>query len=210
MALSRRLLSSMGIEDEKIDQIIEAHRETVDGLKDERDEYKEKAEKLDSVQKELDDLKAQGEKDPYKVKYEAAKEELENFKKDVEAQNAKAVKEKVFKQLLKDCNVSDKRIDSIIKVSGDIIDKLDLDKDGKFKDENAKNEVTKNIQSEWADFISTTEVKGAQTATPPAGGKSEDTREHRAAKIAAEYHQRLYGGTTQNTNANANNQTNKS
>ena len=33
MALTRKMLKAMGIEDDKIDQIIEAHTETVDGLK---------------------------------------------------------------------------------------------------------------------------------------------------------------------------------
>ena len=43
MALTRKMLKAMGIEDEKIDQIIEAHTETVDALKVERDQYKEDA-----------------------------------------------------------------------------------------------------------------------------------------------------------------------
>ena len=58
MSLTRKMLKAMGIEEEKIDQIIEAHSETVDSLKADRDSYKEDAEKLKDVQKELDDLKA--------------------------------------------------------------------------------------------------------------------------------------------------------
>ena len=61
MALTRKLLRSMGIEDDKIDQIIEAHGETVSALKDERDQYRDAAEALPGVQKELDDLKAKPE-----------------------------------------------------------------------------------------------------------------------------------------------------
>jgi hypothetical protein len=34
MALTRKMLKAMGIEEEKIEQIIEAHAETVDGLKE--------------------------------------------------------------------------------------------------------------------------------------------------------------------------------
>ena len=58
MSLTRKMLKAMGIEDEKIDTIIEAHTETVDALKKERDGYKESADKLADVQKELDGLKA--------------------------------------------------------------------------------------------------------------------------------------------------------
>ena len=36
----------MGIEEEKIDQIIEAHSETVDSLKADRDNYKKDADQL--------------------------------------------------------------------------------------------------------------------------------------------------------------------
>ena len=55
MSLTRKMLKAMGIEEEKIDQIIEAHSETVDSLKADRDSYKEDAEKLKDVQKELDE-----------------------------------------------------------------------------------------------------------------------------------------------------------
>ena len=44
MALKRNFLSALGIEADKIDEIINAHAETVDALKEERDEYKKKAE----------------------------------------------------------------------------------------------------------------------------------------------------------------------
>ena len=43
MALTRKMLKAMGIEDEKIDQIIEAHTETTDALKQQRDEAKAEA-----------------------------------------------------------------------------------------------------------------------------------------------------------------------
>lgn len=65
MSLTRKMLKAMGIEEEKIEQIIEAHTETVDALK----AYKEDADKLKNVQRELDDLKAAGD-GGYKEKYE--------------------------------------------------------------------------------------------------------------------------------------------
>ena len=47
MALTRKMLKAMGIEDEKIDQIIEEHVESIDGLKAERDRYKAGAEEAE-------------------------------------------------------------------------------------------------------------------------------------------------------------------
>ena len=82
MALTRKFLSALGIEDNKIDQIIDAHRDTVDALKEERDKYKADADKLPNVTKERDDYKAiadKADKDPYKVKYDALKDEYENY-----------------------------------------------------------------------------------------------------------------------------------
>ena len=57
MALTRKMLKAMGIEEEKIEQIIEAHAETVDTLKEQRDTFKADADKLAEVQKELDEAK---------------------------------------------------------------------------------------------------------------------------------------------------------
>ena len=53
MALTRKLLRSMGSEDEKIDQIIDAHTETVNALKDERDELRDAADRLEKAEAEL-------------------------------------------------------------------------------------------------------------------------------------------------------------
>lgn len=60
MAITRKFLKAMGIEDDKIEQIIDAHTETVDGLKADIDKYREDALELADVQKELNDLKAAG------------------------------------------------------------------------------------------------------------------------------------------------------
>ena len=85
MALTRRALKAMGIEDEKIDEIINMHTETVDGLKADVAKYKADAETLPGIQKQLEkaqaDLEA-GKKDSYKVKYEALKEEFEGYKSE--------------------------------------------------------------------------------------------------------------------------------
>lgn len=56
MALSRKFLAALGIEDAKVDEIIQAHTDTVNGLKDEIEKYKADAEKLPGVQKELKNL----------------------------------------------------------------------------------------------------------------------------------------------------------
>lgn len=175
MSLKRSVLKAMGIEDEKIEQIMEAHVETVDALKEQRDAYKADAEKLADVQKQLDkatkDLEASG-KDTYKVKYEAIKEEFDSFKKEQTAKETRAAKESAYRELLKAAGISEKRIAAILKVSD--IDSVELDENGAIKD---ANKLTESIKAEWADFIPTTTTRGAQTATPPANTGSGMTRE---------------------------------
>lgn len=162
MSLTRKMLKAMGIEEEKIDQIIEAHSETVDSLKADRDSYKEDAEKLKDVQKELDDLKAKGD-DGWKEKHDRLKDEFDQYKTDVQAKETKAAKEAAYRAILKDANLSEKGIEKAIKYAE--WDKIELDEDGKLK---GANDHIKAAREEWAEYVTTTTTTGAKTSTPPA------------------------------------------
>lgn len=173
MSLSRKFLAALGIEPEKIEEIVTAHTETVEGLKEEISKYKADATELPAVKKELEDLKDAAEKagangSAYQVKYEALKEEFDAYKADVEAKAVKASKEKAYRELLKEAGVSEKRIDAIMKVSAEDIDKLNLDADGKAKD---AKEIVKSISDEWADFVVKETITGAPTAKPPGNNR---------------------------------------
>ena len=171
MSLTRKMLKAMGIEEEKIDQIIEAHTETVDGFKDKVNEYKEKAEKYDGVKKELDELK-DGDND-WQKKYEKEHSDFEAYKTDVTAKETKRTKEHAVREFLKSVGVSEKRLDAVLKVTN--LDDFELDKDGKIKD---ADKHTETVKTEWADFIETTTTKGADTANPPANnGKGTKSKE---------------------------------
>ena len=172
MAFTRKMLKAMGIEDEKIDQIIDAHSETVDALKADRDTYKEDAAKLAAVQKELDELKAKGD-DGYKAKYEAEKAAHDALKADIAAKETKKAKTDAYRELLKGANIDEKRIATILRAEAPTIDKIELDADGKIK--NAE-QYTQSIKSDWADFIVTQSAKGTNTATPPANGGAATTK----------------------------------
>lgn len=174
MALTRKMLKALSIEDEKIDQIIEAHTETTDALKADRDKYKEEASKVADLQKERDDLikerdalqKKADENESYKEKYDNERKAFDDYKKDVDAERETAKKAEAYKGLLKKAGVSDKRIDAVMKVPFDI----ELNDKGEVKD---ADKVIENIKSEWSDFIVTTSEKGADTEKPPqnTGGK---------------------------------------
>lgn len=172
MALSRRMLKAMGIDDEKIEQIIAEHVEAVDALKKERDSYKEDAEKLPDVQKKLDEATAavkEAGSDKYKLKYDALKEEYDKYKSDIDKKATHTAKEAAYREILKAAGVSEKRIDSVIRVSD--IDGIELGEDGNIKD---AEKLTNSVKSEWADFIVTEHMTGAQTSNPPASGGEQD------------------------------------
>ena len=172
MGFSRKMLKAMNIEEDKIEQIIDAHSETVDALKADRDTYKEDAAKLAAVQKELDELKAKGD-DGYKAKYEAEKAAHDALKADIAAKETKQAKTDAYRELLKGANIDEKRIATILRAEAPTIDKIELDADGKIK--NAE-QYTKSIKSDWADFIVTQSAKGTNTATPPANGGTATTK----------------------------------
>lgn len=184
-------MQALGIEGEKIDEIIVAHTDVTNALKEERDGYKADAEKLPGVQKELDELKEAAEKNqnnPYKAQYEDLKKEYDDYKADVEAKQTKANKTAAFKALLKEIGVSEKRIDSIAKVSD--IDGLELDQDGKIKDADKKKD---SLKDEWADFVVKEEKRGASENNPP-GSNGGGEGKSRAAEVAAKFYRNTYGG----------------
>lgn len=172
MGFSRKMLKAMNIEEDKIEQIIDAHSETVDALKADRDAYKEDAAKLAAVQKELDELKAKGD-DGYKAKYEAEKAAHDALKADIAAKETKKAKTDAYRELLKGANIDEKRIATILRAEAPTIDKIELDADGKIK--NAE-QYTESIKSDWADFVVTQSAKGTNTATPPANGGAATTK----------------------------------
>lgn len=176
MALTRRALKAMGIDEEKIDEIIAMHTETVDGLKGEMEKYRKEAEALPGIKKQLEEAQADLEterKDSWKMKYDTVKEEFDTYREEQKQKETKAAREKAYRELLKQAGISEKRLESVLKVSD--LDSLQLDKEGKIKD---AEERLESIREEWSDFIVNTTTKGAETAKPPTNtGGSAMTKE---------------------------------
>lgn len=190
MALTRKFLAALGIEADKIDEIIEAHTDTVNALKDEREKFRASHEALPAVQKELDDLKKAAEQNgdnPYKTQYEELKKEYDDYKADVDARELAAKKKEAYAALLKKVGVSEKRIGSIIKVSQ--LEEMELDKDGNLKN---ADDLESKAKEEWKDFIVTEETHGAETKTPPEGSGAGKTPS-RAAQVAQKHYEQMYG-----------------
>lgn len=132
MALTRNLLKGMGLTDEQVDTIIEAHTDTVDGLKADVTRYKADAEKLPGVQKQLDDLKAAGD-GGYKEKYEKEHSAFEAFKTDITAKESKAAKERAVRAYFESKNITGANLDLAMRGCGEEMSALELDGE-KIKD----------------------------------------------------------------------------
>lgn len=166
MSITRKMLKGMGLTEDQQDTILEAHTETVNEIKAERDRLKSDAEKLPTVQKELDDLKAAGD-GGYKEKYEAEHKAFETYKKAVDTEKATAAKEKAVEAVLKKIGVSEKRLQRVAKLAkaDGLLDALELDENGAVKE---ADKLEKSLKDGYSEYITTTSTKGADTPTPPA------------------------------------------
>lgn len=163
MALTRKMLKGMGLTEEQIDTIIEAHTDTVDGLKD-------KAGQVEGLEKQVKDLQGQieaakGGKD-WKAEHDKLKGEFDTYKQQVAEKAADDAKLREVRRLSKEAGLSDAGIEKAAKYT----DRkgMELGEDGKAKDAAA---IVKALREEWPEYIVKTERKGAQPATPPTGGK---------------------------------------
>lgn len=189
MALTRKFLSAMGIESEKIDQIIEAHTDTTDALKKERDKYKGEADKVPDLEKQVKDLTAaNGDgKKTYKELYESEKSEFEKYKSDQVAKESNEKKSAAYKTLLKKAGITDNHINTILKASD--YSKVEFDDKGEVKD---SDKIVKGIQEEWKDIIPDKQTEGADVSHPPKNEHGSG-RTGYAAKFEDQYYSKLWG-----------------
>lgn len=167
MALTRKMLKAMGIDDDKADEIIDAHAETVSSLKKQADDARASSGNAEALQKEVDELKEQlkaAGTDEYKAKYEDEHKAFEDFKTSVEQAKSDREKKAAYRKLLESTGVGAKQLDAVLRATD--LSSVEME-DGKFKDE---DKLTEAIKSDWAAFIPSTGTKGTDPATPPNNG----------------------------------------
>lgn len=163
MAVTRKLLKGMGLTEEQVDTIIEAHTETVTGLQADINRYKAEAEKLPGVQKQLSDLEA-AKDGGYKEKYEKEHKDFEDFKTAQSAKETRTAKETAYRAVLTGIGLKGKKLQDTILASVDF-ESVKLGKDGKITDA-ASLEAT--LKADWADYIDTESKGGAHVDNLPA------------------------------------------
>lgn len=168
MALTRKLLKGMGLTEEQIDSVIDAHTETVDALKTQIKALETDANTLKDVQKELDGYKTG--KD-WKGEYDKLDKSFKDYKAEIAGKEALQAKQAAFRKLLTAENIPGKFHDRIIKMTD--FDGMEMDGDT-LKDE---AEQRASIKKEWGEYVATTDSKGDRPETPPANGKATRTKD---------------------------------
>lgn len=164
MAFTRRFLKEVLADREDaaelIDQIIEAHIETVAPLKAElnRLQAENGGKTADEIHAEYERLTAQLEQlkaeevdedgTPWKTRYEEEKARYEAYKSEFDAKQAYREKEKAFRSMLIQEGVTS-HVDLLVRASGDIINSMEM-QDGKVRNHES---VSAAIRSECRDFI---------------------------------------------------------
>ena len=196
MALTNRMLKTMGIEEEQRDQIMEAHQDTLREIREERDRLRDQAAKVPDLQRQLQEAQEAAKAsdgDEWRKKFEAEHRALEDYRRKVEAEELDRSKAKAYRSLLVDkANVDPKRVDRIMRLID--LSKVDLDDDGAVKD---ADEVARAAAEEWADFVVTKRTEGSDPENPPAGngGKGPKGVSDIAARTIREYNSRHFGLT---------------
>lgn len=173
MALTRSLLKALGLNDEQISSIIEAHTDTITGLKDSLKTAEEKAKRFDDVEKELNELKSKGTED-YKAKYEAEHTAFENYKNEISVKEAKVAKEAAVKAYFESKGISGKNLNAAMRGASKEIAEIEIE-NGKIKNKTVLDDL---LKGDFEVFVTKESVTGATTANPPANtGSGKMTKE---------------------------------
>ena len=135
MSLSRSFLKTLGLNDDQISAVIDAHGETVTALNTKYSELetkynsaKESADQLPNVRKELDELK----KSDFKSKFEAEQNAHNALKEFISREKAHIAKEKAVRAYYEGKNIKGNNL--TIAMRGTDLDRLQLDDSGNLAD----------------------------------------------------------------------------
>ena len=157
-------MKALGIEEDKIEEIITAHSETVAALKDEIDKAEQSAkdsavaaQERDKLQKRVEALeKTSGDAAKVQAEYDA-------YRQQVETDKANAGKKALIKKALEEAHANPAAIDLMLNTVK--LDEVELDGEA-LKDAEA---VLKPIREAHAGLFGTVEPKGTPKVDPPAG-----------------------------------------
>lgn len=148
--------------DDKVKAIMDALHSETDELRDQLDTEKAAREA------------AEKERDTANNGKTIAEKALDDYKKEQTAKDTRASKTAKFKEQLKAAGVLEKYFDRVVRLSGEDIDKLELDAKGEVKN---ADKLVESLKTEWSDYVGTTTTKGAPVDNPPTNTGSKMTKE---------------------------------
>lgn len=148
--------------DDKAKAILDALHEETDALRDELDTEKNAR------------VAAEKERDAANSGKQTAEQALTDYKTQQTKKDAHAAKEAKFREQLKAAGVLEKYFDRIVRLSGEDIDKMELDSKGNVKN---ADKLAESLKTDWSDYVGRTTTKGAQVDNPPANTGSKMTKE---------------------------------
>lgn len=158
------MLKALGIEEEKIEQIIEEHLESVNALKQKAGDAEEIADQLKIVTQERDDLKAKiKENSSASKELEKVKADFEKYKSEVADKETATAKENAVKEYFKSKNIVGGNLEIAMRGCKDEISSITLE-EGKITDTKTLDTL---ISGTYASLVSKTTKQGADTANPP-------------------------------------------
>lgn len=170
MALTRKLLKSLGLEEAQIETIIDAHTETVDALKQERDASKAEAARVEELTRQLNEANDKLSKSGDAARVQA---EFDQYKAGVEQERTRAKKGAALNTLLEKAGIARPAVRELIRKGYDL-DKLELLEDGSAKDADT---LVNAIRTDYADFVGEVRTDGTPKLDPPSGQNKSYTRE---------------------------------
>jgi len=165
MALTRKLLKSFGLEEGIIDSIIDAHTETVDALKQQRDTAQAEADKVAAITKERDDALNKLSKAGDAAKVQA---DFDAYKQQIADEKAAAQTDADVLALLKEAGIQRESFQQLASKSFDR-SKIKRNEDGSISN---RQELLDGIKTDFADCIATQQQQGTTHNNPPAGSGS--------------------------------------
>lgn len=185
------------------------HQGTLEAIKAERDELRDTAAKVPDLESQIEELKAADKGEEWKAQYDQlkeasdklqsdydelraeadkAREEHESYVRQVEADKANAEKLGLYKALLREIGLDEKRVEKAAALKK--LDELTVE-DGKLA---GYDELKAAEAEEWSVFIPQPQgVHGQNVATPPKTEPTAEQPNQRALEIAKQRHEKLYG-----------------
>lgn len=166
--LTRKFMDALGVASEAQDEIFNRYNEVLSEIKAERDEYRAKAEQLDTVTAERDKLKSRLD-DPKQADRIA---ELEKQNQDLQAEITGMKRKDMAYDFLKKSGFAPESFDKVVKLANLL--EQETGEDGRFKD---GKKLSEQLRADYPEYVLKTVTQTAKPATPPATEASGITKE---------------------------------